>query len=104
MVRPYKRKQSFRNVQRKTVTGVVGRDVSLRDAARLSQIPYSTLKERVNISDKQKALRKGIKTAFAGHPTASSVGEDKDFAARLKVLTGRTYLGGSAVRHFCLLM
>jgi hypothetical protein len=80
------------------------RDVSLGDAARLPLIPYCTLKDRVDITDTQNALRKGVKTKFAGHPAVSGVEEEQDFAARLKALTGRTFLGGSAERHFCLLM
>ena len=59
------------------------RDVSLTGATSLSQIPYSTLQDRVNITNKQNALRSEIKTKFAGHPTVCSV----DLSASLKDLT-----------------
>jgi len=85
-------------------SSIVRRDVSISGAVRLSQIPYSTLKERVNINDTQNALRNRIKTIFAGYPTVYSVGEGQDFTAGLKVLTGRTLLGGSAGRRICLLI
>jgi hypothetical protein len=62
-------------------------DGSLSGAARLSQIAYSTQKEQVNITDTQAASRNGIKTTFAGHPTVSSVEEEQDFVARLKVFS-----------------
>jgi len=60
------------------------RDVSLRGAASLSQISYSTLQDRVSITYTQNALRKEIKTKFAGYPTVCSVGGKSRFVCQFE--------------------
>ena len=75
----------------RAVSGVMRREVSLRGAAGLFQIPYSTLKNRVNTIKKQNASVKEVKTKSAGHPTVFSVEKEKDLTARLKDLAGRGF-------------
>lgn len=65
--------------------------MSLRGAASISQIPHSTLQDRVNITNKQNTLRNEIKTKYAGHPTVCSVGEILRFVCSLKDLTGSCF-------------
>jgi len=50
------------------------RDLNLHGSIIPFQIPYSTLKYRVNITKTQKAISDEIETKFAGHPTVFSVG------------------------------
>jgi len=72
------RKHSCRKWKEKNVdwavTDVMRRDVHSRSAMSLFQIPYSTLKYRLNINTAQKAARDQLKTKSAGHPTVFSVG------------------------------
>ena len=75
----------------RAVSGVLRSEVSLRGVAGIFQIPYSTLKDRVNITKKQNASGQEVKTKSAGHPTVSSVEEEKDWTARLKDLAGRGF-------------
>jgi hypothetical protein len=58
----------------------------------------------VNVTVKTNAPRNGTKTIFAGNPAVFSVGEEQDFAARLKVSDSKTVLGRYAERHCCFLI
>jgi hypothetical protein len=75
----------------RAVAGVKRREVILRGAAGLFQIPYSTLKDRVNITKRRNASGQEVKTKSAGHPTVFSVDVEKEMTARLKNLAGRSF-------------
>jgi hypothetical protein len=60
----------------RAVSGVVRKCVSLRGAGGLSKIPYSTLKDRMNLTKSHNALRNEMKTKFAGH-SRGNVGKNK---------------------------
>lgn len=73
------------------VKGVVSGTVSMRGAAALFKIPYSTLKDRVKISKFD--LPMGEKKPYrpAGHPTVFSPEEERDFTTRFKDLAARGF-------------
>jgi hypothetical protein len=73
------------------ISSVIRSDVSLRGEADLFHIPYSPLKDRVNFTETQNALRRDIPvtTKPASHPTVLSVEEEQGLTARLKNLAGR---------------
>jgi hypothetical protein len=83
----------------RAVVGVMRREVSLRGAAGLFQIPYSMLKDRVNITKKQNVSGQEVKTTSAGHPTVFSMEEEKDLTARLKDIAGRGF--GCTPKQIC---
>jgi hypothetical protein len=59
------------------------------------------------ITKTQNAVRKEIKTKFAGHPTIFTVGEEQVLAARLKDFAGRGFralLSRSVERLSCFLI
>jgi hypothetical protein len=74
------------------VSSVIRGDVSLRGAAGLFHIPYSTLRDRVNFTKMHNALGKQVITKSAGHSTVFNVDEENRLAARLKDLA-RTGFG-----------
>jgi hypothetical protein len=65
------------------------RDMVLNGALGLFQIPYATLKYRVNVTATQKALWDEKEAKSVGHPSVCSVGKDNKLALRLKDLAGR---------------
>jgi hypothetical protein len=68
----------------RAVSSVIRGDVSLRGAAGLFCVPYSTLKVGVNFTKMHNALGKQVITKSAGHPTVFNV-EEKSFSCKSKI-------------------
>jgi hypothetical protein len=75
----------------RAVSSVIRDDVSLRGAAGLFHIPYSTIKDRVNFTKMHNALGKQVIIKSAGHPTVFNVEKENHLAARLKDLARRGF-------------
>jgi hypothetical protein len=69
----------------RVVSSVIRSDVSLRGVAGRFHTPYSILKDRVNCTKTQNALRKDIIRKPGGHLTVFIAGEGKDLTVRIKI-------------------
>lgn len=73
------------------ISSVLRGDVSMRGAAALFKVPYSTLKDRVHAHRRQKAIGEKLETRTVGHPTVFSLEEERDLVSRLKSLAVRGF-------------
>ena len=95
MVRTYERKgpgTKWRDEDMdRAISSVLKGDLSIRGAAGIFSVPFSTLKDRINIIKRQNALGEEATIRSVGHPTVFSFIQEKELAERLKCLAGRGF-------------
>ena len=95
MIRTYKRIGNRLNWSEddmsKAMSNVIRGNLSIRAAAGLFKVPFTTLQNKISAQKLNQAIGNDVPLKAVGHPTILSDDEEKDLAERLKCIANRGF-------------